>query len=271
MAVPRGGLSWLTRVRLEKTDIGAGRVNPPATRCRDCELRQLHLFRPMSRRELGRIEAMKRSHLSVPAGTDIVRAGQRGRTVYTMFDGWAARYHRLPAGSRQILDVLLPGDTIALGSVMLGTSAHSVQAMTPASLCVLDGRKLATLFRTSPSFAIGILRNGLQDAKRADARLAMLGRMSAEERVGYFIVEIYDRLGQRGMTNGVACPFPLRRTDIADAVGLSRVHVMRALRELRAQGLMDLRGRDLIIPSVARLAAYTGYTLQPPNGTRFIL
>jgi CRP-like cAMP-binding protein len=143
--------------------------------------------------------------------------------------------------------------------------------MTPASLCVLDGRKLATLFRTSPSFAIGILRNGLQDAKRADARLAMLGRMSAEERVGYFIVEIYDRLGQRGMTNGVACPFPLRRTDIADAVGLSRVHVMRALRELRAQGLMDLRGRDLIIPSVARLAAYTGYTLQPPNGTRFIL
>jgi DNA-binding GntR family transcriptional regulator len=73
------------------------------------------------------------------------------------------------------------------------------------------------------------------------------------------------------MTNGVACPFPLRRTDIADAVGLSRVHVMRALRELRAQGLMDLRGRDLIIPSVARLAAYTGYTLQPPNGTRFIL
>jgi CRP-like cAMP-binding protein len=118
----------------------------------------LHLFRPMSRRELGRIEAMKRSHLSVPAGTDIVRAGQRGRAVYTMFDGWAARYHRLPAGSRQILDVLLPGDTIALGAVMLGTSAHSVQAMTPASLCVLDGRKLATCSaptRPSPSASCG--------------------------------------------------------------------------------------------------------------------
>jgi CRP-like cAMP-binding protein len=214
---------------------------------------------------------MKRSHVSVPAGADIIRAGERGRTVYTVFDGWAARYYRLHTGPRQVLDVLLPGDTIALAAVMLGTSAHSVLAVTPTSLCALDGMKLATLFRTSPAFAAAILRTNLQEERRADARLVMLGRMSAEERVGYFIVEIYDRLGQRGMTNGSACPFPLQRMDIADAVGLSRVHVMRALRELRSQALMDLKGRELIIPDVARLAAHTGYTLQPPGGTRAIL
>jgi CRP/FNR family transcriptional regulator, anaerobic regulatory protein len=239
--------------------------------CRDCGLRRLRLFRPMNRREVDQISAMKRSHLSVPAGTDIVVAGERGRQVYTMFEGWAVRYHQLPDGSRQILDVLLPGDTVALTAVVPGATAHSVQALTAVSLCVLDGRKLFAMCLASPVFAMGLLRTQLDEEHRADARLVMLGRLSAEARVGYFVIEIYDRLRRRGMANGAACPFPLRRLDIADAVGLSRVHVMRALRGLRAQTLMDLTGQDLIIPDVARLAAYAGYAIEPPGRTRAIL
>jgi CRP-like cAMP-binding protein len=99
----------------------------------------------------------------------------------------------------------------------------------------------------------------------------MLGRMSAVERVGYFLVEIYDRLLQRGMAGATSCPLPLRRTDVADAVGLSRIHVMRALRELRSQNLVDIKGRDMIIPDASRLAAHTGYIPVSPGGTRAIL
>ena len=153
----------------------------------------------MSRHELDLIDRMKRTHLTVPAGDDLIREGDLSQTFYTVFDGWGARYHRHRNGSRQILDVLLPGDTIALAWDLLGSSAYSVQALTAASFCALDGRQFVALFNSNPKFALSILTTRLDDGRRADKRLTMLGRMSAVERVGYFLVETYDRLLQRGM------------------------------------------------------------------------
>ena len=149
--------------------------------------------------------------------------------------------------------------------MLLGASGYSVQALTAASFRALDGRQFVALFNSNPKFALSILKTRLDDGRRADKRLTMLGRMSAVERVGYFLVETYDRLLQRGMAGATSCPLPLRRTDVADAVGLSRIHVMRALRELRSQNLVDIKGRDMIIPDASRLAAHTGYSPVSPE------
>jgi CRP-like cAMP-binding protein len=199
--------------------------------------------------------------MAIAAGTDIVTQGERSGGVYVICNGWAVRYYRLRDGTRQILDVLLPGDAVALASVLTGASQCSVQALTSANVCVLDGRQIVRLLKTDPDFAFSALRARVGDERRVDARLTMLGRMSAEEKIGYFMVEIYDRLRQRGMADAMSCPFPLRRADLADAVGLSKVHVLRALRALRAQAMMEINGRNLVIPEVERLAAHAGYLL----------
>jgi CRP/FNR family transcriptional regulator len=206
--------------------------------------------------------SVKQHHISVPPGTDIVIEGERSQGVYSVCDGWAVRYRQLAPGVRQILDVLLPGDTVALASAIFGQSQHSVQAVTAASVCLLNGRQIVSLLKTNPGFAFGVLQVRMEDERRADARLTMLGRMSAEGKLAYFMVETYDRLRRRGMADDTSCPFPLRRNDVADAVGLSKVHVSRALRELRSQALVDIRGQNMIIPDVAKLAGHAGYVLQ---------
>ena len=192
---------------------------------------------------------------------DVITQGEPTRSLYTVCDGWLVSYQRLRSGVRQILDVLLPGDTVALASVFLGMSSHSVQAITNANLCMLNGRQVVGLLKNNPGLAFGVLQDRVRDERRADARTTMLGRMRAEEKLGYFMVEIFDRLQRRGMANGVSCPFPLRRNDVADAVGLSKVHVSRAMRELRSQDLVDIRGQDMIIPDVVKLAGCAGYML----------
>ncbi len=214
----------------------------------------------MGQREIGLIDGMQQDHVTVAAGADVVSQGVRSRSLYSVCYGWALRYQTLRDGSRQILDVLLPGDPVGLASVMLGASMHSVQALTPARFCALNGRKVVALFRVEANLACFMLRSRLEEEHRTDTRLTMLGRMSAEERVGYFLIETFERLRERGMTNGTTCAFPLRRVDVADAVGLSRVHVMRALRGLRSQALVEINGGDMTVPRAARLAAYTGYT-----------
>src|SRR5947209_1240681 len=91
--------------------------------CEQCQLRRRTLFRPFSEHELGFISEMKTDHIVVAPRGDIIREDEVGGPVYTLFEGWAIRYHRLPHGARQILDIVLPGDTVGMASAVLGGSS----------------------------------------------------------------------------------------------------------------------------------------------------
>jgi CRP/FNR family transcriptional regulator, anaerobic regulatory protein len=241
--------------------------------CVQCGLRQKPLFRPFSDLELDFVSGLKTEHVVVAPRADIIREDEVGGPVYTLFEGWAIRYHRLPKGGRQILDLVLPGDIVGLAAALLGTVRHSVQAITPVSLCVLEGRSFVELFDRHPALALNILQTRVEEEQRGDVRLSLLGRSTAEQRVGYLMLETFDRLRQRGMVNGGSiCPFPLQRRDIADAVGLSRVHVGRTLDSLRRHRLAEIQDGVLVFFDRERLAELAGYIpLRVAVGRRAIL
>jgi CRP-like cAMP-binding protein len=228
--------------------------------CRDCPLRGKPLFRPFSDGELEFVGAMKTDHIVVGPRADIIVEDEVGGPIYTLFEGWAVRYHRLPGGSRQVLDIVLPGDMIGLASALMGTVKHSVRAITAATLCVLSGRGLSELFEHLPGLALQILQTRVEEEQRADVRLSLLGRSSAEQRIAYLMLETADRLRQRGMVDGGStCPFPLQRRDLADAAGLSRVHLARTLESLRQRRLAEIQDGTLVLYDRAKLAELSGY------------
>jgi CRP-like cAMP-binding protein len=80
-----------------------------------------------------------------------------------------------------------------------------------------------------------------------------LGQRDAFERLAHLLCELFVRLATAGLTNGDTCDFPLTQTDLAEATGLSTVHVNRTLRELREANLIVLKDRTLRIPQIAAL------------------
>jgi len=250
-----------------------GSTTPMFVHCERCPLRRRPLFRPFAEAELAFIAEMKTDHIVVAPRSDIVRQDDVGGSVYTLFEGWAIRYHRLPKGARQILDIVLPGDIIGLASALLGTIKHSVQAITPVTLCVLSGRDWRDLFERHPAVALNQLQTRVEEEQRGDVRLSLLGRSNAEQRIAYLMLDTFDRLRQRGMVNGGStCPFPLLRRDIADAAGLSRVHVARTLDRLRERRLAEIQDGVLVLYDRARLAELADYVpLRVTTGRRAIL
>jgi CRP/FNR family transcriptional regulator len=229
-------------------------------RCEQCTLRRKAVFRPFSDIELGFIAEMKTDHIVVPPRADIIRDDEVGGPVYTLFEGWAVRYHRLPNGTRQIFDIMLPGDVVGLAAAVLGRVKHSVQAITSATLCVLQGRGFSELFSGHPELALNILKTRVEEEQRMDVRLALLGRSTAEQRIGYLMLETFDRLRQRGIVDaGSTCPFPLQRRDLADAAGLSRVHLARTLESLRERRLAEIQDGTLVIFDRSALTELAGY------------
>ena len=67
-----------------------------------------------------------------------------------------------------------------------------------------------------------------------------------------FVLDIYDRLCDRGMAAGGICAFPLTQQTIADVVGLTQVHVSRIFSALRAGDILWIEDRTLHIPDLER-------------------
>ena len=74
-----------------------------------------------------------------------------------------------------------------------------------------------------------------------------LGRRTASERIARQILNLAERLAKRGMMRGQTMEFPLRQRHIADATGLTPVHVSKVLGEFQRARLIEISSRSLTI------------------------
>jgi hypothetical protein len=67
--------------------------------CYKCELRGCGVFKPVTPTELQVINEVKTDHLALPAGTEIIHAGEVSPELFTLYSGWAFRFKTLPDGA----------------------------------------------------------------------------------------------------------------------------------------------------------------------------
>jgi len=213
----------------------------------------------MSDAELQFVRAIKFDQRRIPARSEILVAGESGRTIYTLFSGWAFRYMSLGDDRRQILDLSLPGDLIGLQAPMTGRITHSVRSITEVSLCFLSNGGFQDLFADLPGLSEALVATLLMEEQRADARLLMLGRQRPTERLAYLLLETQERLIRRGRQAGERFEFPLTYMHLADLLGLSRSQVASSLRELRQRQWAIVADGQAIMQDTTEMAAACSY------------
>jgi CRP-like cAMP-binding protein len=205
--------------------------------CYECALRACGLFKPITRNELGAINAIKRDHIALPAGAEIIHAGDDSPEIYTLYSGWAFRFKMLTDGRRQILNFLLPGDLLGLQAAMFDAAQHGIEALTDVELCLLPRRKVWALFGEMPGLAFDVAWLGSREESYVDENLTSAGRRSATERTAALIVMLYKRAKALRLVTADTFAFPLTQQHIADALGLSLVHTNKTLARLRRLGM----------------------------------
>ncbi|NYZ14845.1 Crp/Fnr family transcriptional regulator [Azospirillum sp. RWY-5-1] len=239
--------------------------------CLTCDLRRKPLFEQLTDDELTDIMHSRSGQVSMPPKQDIAPSPRIGDAVCTLIAGWAFKYRRLPNGSRQILDILLPGEAIGLEKALTGIMDHHVQSLTPVTVCVLDNGAVQDHLIGRPTRYRTLIRTLFAKERRYENRLAAIGRLTAPQRIGYLMLEIFDRVRDLGIGNGSWVHFPLQRQHIADSLGLSGTHVNRSLTELRDRGLATLGSNMLVIHNRDALISFACYTTSEPTGCQFIL
>ena len=216
------------------------------------------VFQSLSRGEEQLVESLTGRSLSLPPNRLLIDKGEVGVVLYRIVSGWAYRYRSNGNGCRQILDFLMPGEIVGLQAAILGVLDHSVQSLTALHVSMLDARIVGEAFRSEPNLAMRLSRHAAAEACRVDELLTAIGCCDAVGRVAFLMLSLYDRQAARAEIDPLACPFPLRRQHLADALGLTGAHINRTLNRLREDGVAQIDNQLLSIRNLPRLAELAG-------------
>jgi CRP-like cAMP-binding protein len=192
------------------------------------------------------------------AKQDMIREGDRPGPVFVILEGWACRYKILPSGTRQIMAFLLPGDACDVHVNILSEMDHSLQAITNARVALIPGDEMDAMMNSSPRIANAMYKAQLIDEGTLRSWIVSMGRRSSLERVAHLMCELYLRSVETdGAGDQVA--LPISQVVLADAMGMTPVHVNRVLRSLRLAGAMSLARGELTVLDPLKLVKIAGF------------
>ncbi|AWN51070.1 Crp/Fnr family transcriptional regulator [Methylobacterium sp. 17Sr1-1] len=205
-------------------------------------------------------DAAALSEITYPAQTigsrqDIVSEGSQLTSVPLILQGWAARYRVLENGRKQITALYLPGDFCFPHDVLPHRVGQPIGSLTPVMLARIPLETLRNLSSRSAHLDEALRWDALVAGSIQSEWTVSLGQRTAVERVGHLLCEVFLRLKAVGLTSGDQCEMPITQADLGDLLGLSNVHINRTLRDLRASGLVTLKGRQLVLHDFDGLAA----------------
>ncbi|MEL6244889.1 MAG: Crp/Fnr family transcriptional regulator [Pseudomonadota bacterium] len=185
------------------------------------------------------VEGLTPSQQAFEAGEDIVSAGEDTGTLFILQSGWAIRYRLVEDGRRQILNFMLPGDIFDLQALGDLKADHSVAALDEVEAVTFDAKNFLHVLKASGPVATAFWWSAVQEESVLREQIVRIGQLSARERIGHLLLELQRRISLVLGVETLSLRLPVTRVDIADALGLTPVHVSRTLSGMKRMALIE--------------------------------
>ena len=169
----------------------------------------------------------------------IVREGDRPEYSCVLLAGFAVRHKIVVGGKRQIIAIQMKGEIVDLQNSLLGVADHAVQMLTSGKIALISRDEVQRVAVERPSVGKAMWIDTLVDGSIFREWVANVGRRDARTRVAHLLCEFSLRLKLAGLGQQNNYELPMTQDQLADATGLTAVHVNRTLKALAAEGLID--------------------------------
>jgi CRP-like cAMP-binding protein len=183
----------------------------------------------------------------------IVREGQQTNDCALLLKGFAFRQKLLRNGSRQIISIHIPTEFVDLQNALLGMADHNVQSVDHSEAAIIPRAQLMDLAASHPAIRKAMWIDTLIDASIFREWVVNVGRRNSRSRIAHLLCEFAYRLSVQGTDPPGHFELPITQEQLADATGLTAVHVNRVLKGLEADGLIDRNRRIISFPNWQRL------------------
>src|SRR6195952_4624263 len=222
-------------------------------------LNRLALRSVLTSQEEPTILGLKGKLKQVPAHTDFIRVGEPVDHSCLVVEGLVGRFGQNSDGARQITCLHIPGDMADLPSVVSPKSGWGLTALAPTTVLRLAHTDLRRLAAMHPGIAEALWRDCVADGSIFSEWVVNVGRRDAIARIAHVFCEMGIRRELAGQGDRYSFALPITQTDLADATGLTSVHVNRTLKELRARGIVTAQSGKVTVHDWDQLVAVADF------------
>jgi CRP-like cAMP-binding protein len=222
-------------------------------------IRKLEKLGPLSVEDRRVLEDLPITVRRVAADCDLVCEGDQPTDSQLLLEGFACRYKTLENGGRQIMSFHIRGDICDLHSLLVGQMDHSISMLTQGKVAAIPHATILGWTERHPAIGRVLWWDTLIDAAIFREWVVNVGRRSAYQRIAHLLCELIVRMDTAGLAKDYACDLPITQTELADATGLSTVHVNRTLQELRGRGLIEWQNGTFVALDWTKLKEAAGF------------
>ncbi|MBP2433916.1 MULTISPECIES: Crp/Fnr family transcriptional regulator [Bradyrhizobium] len=229
-------------------------------------IRKLRLHSELPDENIEALRSIVTPVKDLPEDSVIVREGDLSTQCCVVMSGFAYRSKVSETGKRQILSFHIAGDMPDLQGLPLKRMDHDLTTLSQARLGFINHDALERILDSRPALVRALWRETLVDAALFRQWIVNLGTRSAAGRMAYLIAELRQRLAAMGLVANEQFDFPITQSKLADALGLSVVHVNRVLQAFRADGVLDLKRRVVTLRDLEKIVELGGFETLDDHG-----
>ena len=221
------------------------------------KLEQFTSFDPEERQRLDQLLGYPKK--TYGRGETIIQEGEKVDDVHLVLNGLAARSKTLRSGDRQFMAFLVPGDLCDVEVFILEGMDHDIVALSDTTCVLIPAKIIEGLLTESTKLTKALWWSTMSDSAILREWIVDHGSRDSLERIAHLMCEMLIRYRIIGETTDDSFPFLINQEELADATGMSPVHVNRMLQQLRGQDLIELSGQVLTIldpKGLQRVAKY---------------
>ena len=216
-------------------------------------LRKLEFWQQLNDAERSAVLGLPHEVERFAPGKYVVRQGSAAKYSCLMLSGFSFRHKITGDGGRSIVAVHMAGDMVDLQNSLLEIADHSVQTLTEAEVALISREHVVRLALDYPKVGMAMWYDTLVDGSIFREWIANIARRDAAARLSHLLCEFGVRLQALGLGERDSFELPMTQEQLADATGLTAVHVNRTLKDLEAQALITRTHRYVAVGDWDRL------------------
>jgi len=227
-------------------------LNAATDACQLCHAKSVCFSSHLKTEDLHRFKDAVVHKTPIERGELLFMAGDNIKSVFVLHSGSVKAYLESEDGDNQITGFYLPGDVIGIHGIEKKCHTDTVEALETSSVCEIRFNNLDDIFDSFPALQKELLDFIFKEMNHDQEMMLVLGKMSADRRMAYFLLDTSKRMQEHGLSNS-RINLTMTRHDIANYLGLAVETVSRILTRLQKSEIIHVDRRSVTIINRARL------------------
>jgi CRP/FNR family transcriptional activator FtrB len=197
--------------------------------------------------------AMISTIVVAPEGTELCHQGDAAEQLYIVLEGQLAAINTAPNGTTAVVDVIRPGETLGLPTLLAQLPRLlSVRTIAASRMLCIDAKGLLSLVGEETSLVTALLRAEAREFRALLRQVCDLKLRTTAQRLGCYLLS----LAPEHHGNATALRLPFDKRLLAARLGCRQENLSRAFAALRNFGV-ETHGARVILHDIKKLRDYS--------------